>query len=179
MGHDSKEAETLDPALPDSTLDRAKQVLELAHEADLRLAAAESCTGGLLSALLTDVPGRSHVFERGFIVYSDDAKCDLLGIARNRVESCGAVSRDIAIEMARGALRNSSADVAVSITGYAGPGGDGAEEGLVHFGCASNNGATRHREEHFGAIGRQGVRIAALYVALAMLEEALKGQTKA
>jgi len=79
--------ETLDPALPDNVLRAAEEVLELAHRGDLKLATAESCTGGLLAALLTDVPGRSHVFERGFVVYSNDAKCDLLGIARDKVES--------------------------------------------------------------------------------------------
>ena len=165
---------TLDPALPDDVLDAAVQVLELAHDRELQLATAESCTGGLLAALLTDMPGRSHVFERGFVVYSNDAKCDLLGIGRQKVDSCGAVSAEIAREMALGALRNSKADVALSITGFAGPGGDGDEEGLVHFACACRGGATREREEHFGPIGRQGVRIAALRTALEMFEEALK-----
>ena len=165
--------ETLDPALPDNVLRAAEEVLELAHRGDLKLATAESCTGGLLAALLTDVPGRSHVFERGFVVYSNDAKCDLLGIARHKVERCGAVSREIAVEMALGALRRSRADVALAITGFAGPAGEDDEEGLVHFGCARRGGETCHREEHFGAIGRQGVRLAALEVALEMIERAL------
>jgi len=167
-------AETLDPALPREVQQRADTVLDLAHDRDLKLATAESCTGGLLAALLTDVEGRSHVFERGFVVYSEDAKCDLLGIARDKVESCGAVSKAIAIEMANGALRRSRADVAVAITGFAGPAGPGDEEGLVHFGCARREGRFRHREEHFGPIGRQGVRIKALDVALDLLEAALR-----
>jgi nicotinamide-nucleotide amidase len=169
-------AETLDPALPREVQDRADRVLELACERELMLATAESCTGGLLAALLTDVPGCSHVFERGFVVYSDEAKCDLLGIARAKVESCGAVSEEVAREMALGALRNSNAQLAVSITGFAGPPGadDEGKEGLVHFACAASDGSLDHREEHFGAIGRDGVRIASLEVALEMLEVALK-----
>ena len=167
--------ETLDGALPDEVLKQAKEVLALARDKGLYLATAESCTGGLLAALLTDVPGCSHVFERGFVVYSEDAKCDLLGIAREKVESCGAVSEEVAIEMAQGALRRSRADVALAITGFAGPGDRGDEEGLVHFACASRSGPTCHREEHFGPVGRQGVRIEALRVALDMIEDALKG----
>ena len=165
---------TLDPALPDDVLEAAETVLELADRGELKLVTAESCTGGLLAALLTDVPGRSHVFERGFVVYSNDAKCDLLGIARHQVESCGAVSPEVAREMARGALRNSRADVALSITGFAGPAGPDDEEGLVHFACARRDGKVDEREEHFGPIGRQGVRVAALEVGLMMLTQALK-----
>ena len=166
-------AETLNPALPSEVQDLADQVLDLAHKRELTLATAESCTGGLLAALLTDVQGRGHVFERGFVVYSKDAKCDLLGIDRETVDSCGAVSKPVALAMAKGALRRSEADIALSITGFAGPAGDDEEEGLVHFACARRNGETCHREEHFGAIGRQGVRLAALEAALEMLEAAL------
>lgn len=168
--------ETLDPALPEELQQKAEQVLQLACDKNLYLATAESCTGGLLGALLTDVPGCSHVFDRGFIAYSDQAKCDLLGIARSKVENCGAVSEEVALEMARGALRRSDAQVALSITGFAGPPAshDDGQEGLVHFACAREGGAVTHRGEHFGAIGRQGVRIQALRVALEMIEEALK-----
>src|SRR6187551_1715499 len=98
-------AETLDPALPPDIQELADKVLDLAHDRHFKLATAESCTGGLLAALLTDVEGRSHVFERGFVVYSKEAKCDLLGIARDKVERCGAVSKEIALEMVLGALR--------------------------------------------------------------------------
>ncbi len=166
-------AETLDPVLPDRVQRKAERVLDTAHEKELKLATAESCTGGLLAALLTDVHGRGHVFDRGFVVYSKDAKCDLLGIAREKVESCGAVSEQVAVEMAQGALRRSSADVAVSITGFAGPGGPDDEEGLVHLACARRGGDTCHREEHFGKIGRDGVRVAALEAALEMIGHAL------
>jgi len=167
-------AETLDPALPQEVQKLADKVLDLAHDRDLKLATAESCTGGLLAALLTDVEGRSHVFERGFVVYSEDAKCDLLGIARDKVENCGAVSKEIAIEMALGALHRSRADIALAITGFAGPAGPGDEEGLVHFAHARRSGETHHHEARFGPIGRQGIRIEALNVALQLLEDAVK-----
>ena len=168
-------AETLDRPLPRNLQDRACEVLQLACERERKLVTAESCTGGLLAALLTDIEGYSHVFERGFVVYSDQAKCDLLGLDREEVENCGAVSSQVALKMAQGALRRSRAHVAVSITGFAGPGAEGDEEGLVHFGCAQPGRKTQRREEHFGPIGRDGVRIAALDVALAIFEEALKG----
>lgn len=166
-------AETLDPALPPEVQALADAVLDLAHRRELTLVTAESCTGGLLAALLTDVEGRGHVFERGFVVYSKDAKCDLLGIDRATVDSCGAVSQPVALAMAEGALRYSRADIALAITGFAGPASDDDEEGLVHFACARRSGPICHREEHFGAIGRQGVRLAALEVALEMAETAL------
>ena len=166
-------AETLDPVLPNTVQNRAEHVLRAADEQELKLATAESCTGGLLAALLTDVKGLGHVFDRGFVVYAKQAKCDLLGIAREKVDTCGAVSEPVAREMALGALRCSNADIAVSITAFAGPGGPDDEEGLVHFACARRGGETCHREEHFGTIGRDGVRIAALDVALKMLEQSL------
>ena len=151
-----------------------KDVLDRCRDGGLRLATVESCTGGLLAALLTDVEGRGHVFERGFVVYSDDAKCDLLGISRQTVETCGAVSEATAREMALGAVRRSRADIALAITGFAGPAGPGDEEGLVHFACAQRQGGACGRAEHFGPIGRQGVRVAALNVALELLEEAIR-----
>lgn len=166
-------ADTLDPALPDDVAASAERVLDLAHERDILLTTAESCTGGLLAALLTDVPGKSHVFERGFVVYSKQAKCDLLDIARHEVDQCGAVSKPVAVDMAAGALRESGAGLALAITGFAGPGEPGDEEGLVHFACAVEGQPITHREEHFGSIGRQGVRLAALRVALEMMEQAL------
>ncbi len=165
--------ETLKPILPPEVEHEARDVLKSACAAKVPLATAESCTGGLLSALLTDIEGCSHIFERGFVVYSDDAKCDLLGIRRQLVEDCGAVSRDVAIAMADGALSRSRAKLAIAITGFAGPTKDG-EEGLVHFACRREGRGVSHREEHFGAIGRDGVRIAALEVALEMMKEALE-----
>ncbi|WP_338445503.1 CinA family protein [Pelagerythrobacter marensis] len=166
--------ETLDPILPPDLSQQARAVLALACDREMPLITAESCTGGLLAALLTDVPGRSHIFERGFVVYSDDAKCDLLAVDRAQIERCGAVSREVAVAMARGALDRSGNGVGVAITGFAGPGGESDEEGLVHFACGRFDGPVAHREEHFGAIGRDGVRIAALAVALDMMDNALR-----
>lgn len=167
------EAETLSPLLPREIGDAAARVLEAACAADLSLATAESCTGGLLASLLTDVEGASHAFERGFVVYSEDAKCELLGVQREQVERCGAVSKDVALAMARGAITRSKADIALAITGFAGKAADGEEPGLVHFACAKRDGSTAHREEHFGNVGRGPVRIASLRVALEMIEQAL------
>ncbi|MXO85718.1 nicotinamide-nucleotide amidohydrolase family protein [Altererythrobacter aurantiacus] len=166
-------AEELEPALPRDVVLLAEKVLARAKKRDVMLATAESCTGGLLAALLTDVPGYSHVFDRGFVSYSDDAKCDLLGIEREMVDSCGAVSAKVAEAMAQGALDRSAASLVVSITGFAGPGDDDDEEGLVHFACAAEDRDTIQREEHFGAIGRDGVRLAALRVALDLFKEGL------
>ena len=165
-------AETLDCALDDEVLEKADRVLKLACERELKLATAESCTGGLLATLLTDIPGCSHAFERGFVVYSEKAKCELLSIQPERIANCGAVSKEVAIEMAQGALIASEADVAVSITGFAGPGENGDEEGLVHIACVTRGSDPLHREEHFGTIGRAGVRRATVDVALTMIEEA-------
>ena len=167
-------AETLDPILSEDLSRKARAVLDLACDRELPLNTAESCTGGLLAALLTDVPGCSHIFERGFVAYSDDAKCDLLLVDRGQIERCGAVSREVAEAMAKGALARSGKGIGVAITGFAGPGGDYDEEGLVHFACGRFEGQISHREEHFGAIGRDGVRIAALAVALDMLDNALR-----
>ncbi|WP_188054770.1 MULTISPECIES: CinA family protein [unclassified Sphingosinithalassobacter] len=166
-------SETLSPALPPEIDTAARAVLSAACDLRKKLATAESCTGGMLASLLTDVVGASHAFERGFIVYSDEAKCELLHIARDTVKGCGAVSREVALAMADGALKASRADVAVSITGFAGAGGPDDEPGLVHFGCAAIGRETRHREAHFGDIGRGAVRIECLRVALEMFSEAL------
>lgn len=165
--------ETLSPVLPDDVEQAAHAVLKTACERKLSLATAESCTGGMLASLLTDVEGVSSAFDRGFVTYSEDAKCELLGIARSTVEQRGAVSHEVAVAMAEGTLRESRADVAISITGFAGPGGPDDEPGLVHFACARNGRATAHREKHFGDIGRGPVRIECMRTALDMLAEAL------
>ena len=101
-------AEELEAALPDDICDLAERILAAAKQRDWQIATAESCTGGLLAALFTDVPGYSHVFDRGFVSYSDGAKCDLLGLASEMVENCGAVSREVAEAMAEGALERSN-----------------------------------------------------------------------
>lgn len=166
--------ETLSPALPTRIEEAAEELLQLCCDADLKIATAESCTGGLLASLLTDVEGASHAFERGFVVYSEDAKCELLGIERERIDQCGAVSREVAIAMAKGAIEQSSADIALAVTGYAGSAPEGEEAGLVHFACALRRGPVHHREEHFGDVGRGPIRIEALSVALQMMKEALE-----
>ncbi|HVJ00685.1 MAG TPA: CinA family protein [Sphingomonas sp.] len=165
--------ETLSPALPDEVDHAARALLETACDKELTLATAESCTGGLLASLLTDVDGASHAFERGFVVYTNEAKSELLGIPLDLIEREGAVSAAVARAMAEGALRESKADIAISVTGFAGRGAPGDEPGLVHFGCAREGRPTAHREAHFGDIGRGGVRVECLRVGLEMLAEAL------
>jgi nicotinamide-nucleotide amidase len=165
--------ETLSPVLPDKVDRAARAVLEKACAQGITLATAESCTGGLLASLLTDVEGVSHAFERGFVVYTDVAKSQLLSIPLDDIERYGAVSAQIARAMAEGALRASRADVAVSTTGFAGPGAPSDEPGLVYFACARRSTETRVREEHFGAIGRGPVRIECMRVTLELLSQAL------
>jgi len=165
--------ETLVTDIPDALQDRIRQVLDRACGLERMLATAESCTGGLVASLFTDVEGSSHAFDRGYVVYTDRAKADMLGVPPDLLNRHGAVSRPVAIAMADGTLDRSAAHVAFSVTGLAGPAG-GAEEGLVHFGCAVRNRKTLHREEHFGSIGRSGVRLACLQVAVEMFEEGLE-----
>jgi nicotinamide-nucleotide amidase len=167
-------AETLSPILPDDIEQAAADLLEAACAAELTLATAESCTGGLLASLLTDIEGASHAFERGLAVYSEAAKCELLGVARERIDRCGAVSEEVAVAMADGAIAHSHADIALAVTGYAGAAPDGEEAGLVHFATARRGGRTVHRVEHFGDAGRGPVRIGALRVALQMMRDALE-----
>jgi len=167
-------AEALDPAIPTAVDELAKLVLREACDRNLMLTSAESCTGGLLASLLTDIPGQSHAFERGFVTYTDEAKFEMLSVPMPLLKSDGAVSEAVARAMAEGALANSRAHVAVSITGYA-EGGPGASAGLVHFACLRTGGATRHRVERYGDIGRAAVRIRALETALGMLRDELLG----
>ncbi len=155
-------------------ISRAAALLDRCRAAGLRVATAESCTGGLVAGLLTEISGSSAVVERGFVVYSNQAKQDLLGVPAQTLEEHGAVSEATARAMTEGALRASRADIAVSVTGVAGP--DGGTEakpvGLVWFACARAGAPTIAREERFGDIGRANVRLASVCVALAMLEEA-------
>lgn len=164
--------ETLSSDIPDEVQDRILRVLERACERGRRLATAESCTGGLVASLLTDVDGCAHAFERGYISYTNAAKEEMLGIPLALIEAHGAVSRPVAIAMAEGALARSGADVAFAVTGFAGRAPD-AEEGLVHFACAARDRQTIHREAHYGAIGRGAVRLECLRVAAEMFEETL------
>jgi nicotinamide-nucleotide amidase len=154
-------------------IEAARALLDLCRKNKLTIAAAESCTGGLLAATLTEIPGSSDVFERAFVTYSNDAKRTMLGVPARTLTVHGAVSRQTAEAMARGAVKKSKADIAVSITGIAGPGGGspGKPVGLVHFGAARRGGKPVHRERRFGDVGRQEVRWLAVDEALAMLRE--------
>ena len=138
------------------------------------IATAESCTGGLIAAALTDIPGSSDVVDRGFVTYSNGAKRDMLGVRDTTLQAHGAVSEEIAREMAEGALRHSAAQIAVSTTGIAGPGGsEHKPEGRVCFGLARKDGTTRTETVEFGPIGRAEVRAASVAHALALLKSAL------
>ena len=167
-------SETLERALPHDLDERAERLMRALCDKGLTVATAESCTGGMLAALLTDIKGAGHGFDRGFVTYTKEAKSDLLGIERDLLERNDAVSEPVARAMAEGALSRSEADIALGVTGFAGPAGHGCEEGLVHFALASRAGGPQHRVEHFGAIGRGPVRIKALHVMLDMLEQALQ-----
>ncbi len=134
------------------------------------IATAESCTGGMLSSLLTDVQGVAHAFDRGFITYTNEAKTEMLGVPAELIAQKGAVSKEVAVAMAEGALARSQAQIALAITGFA---DEGDEPGLVHFACARAGRVAQHCEAHFGNEGRGKVRIAALQKAVEMMTAAL------
>jgi nicotinamide-nucleotide amidase len=165
--------------MPEMAVQLAVEVLAKARSLGLRVATAESCTGGLVAAALTSVAGSSDVFDRGFVTYSNEAKAEMLGIDPALIQSHGAVSKDVALEMAVRALRHSRAQLTVAITGIAGPGGGSLDKpvGLVHFAAAK--AAARgeqevsfkalHHEERFGDIGRAEVRNRSVETALRLL----------
>ena len=152
-------------------LSLAKTVLDEARTKGLRIATAESCTGGLIAGLLTEIPGSSDVLERGFVVYSNRAKQELLGVPASLIDELGAVSGAVARAMAQGAVKHSGAEIAVAATGIAGPGGGSAEKpvGLVHFAAHRKGGALLHEEQRFGDIGRTHVRLKSVQAALELL----------
>ena len=158
----------------------ARALLDLCKMRKLTVATAESCTGGLVCASLVDIPGSSAVVTYGFITYSNEAKHDLLGVSEEILENFGAVSKESAVSMANGALRKAKSDLAVSVTGIAGPGGatPGKPVGLVHFAVAGRDGRTIAREKRFGAIGRTQVRMRSVVEALKMLTELARGPAK-
>ena len=166
-------SETLEPALPDKLDELAEKLMRRLCDLDLKVATAESCTGGMLAALLTDIEGCGHGFERGFVTYAKQAKADLLGIDRDLLDQNDAVSEPVARAMAEGAIARSRADIALAVTGFAGPAGDGCEEGLVHFALARRGKDTVHRMERFGPLGRGPVRLKSLECMLEMLDQAL------
>jgi nicotinamide-nucleotide amidase len=159
---------------PAALVESASKLLDLCRAKGFKIATAESCTGGLVAALLTEIAGSSDVVERGLVSYSNEAKRELLGVTAETLAAHGAVSEATAREMAAGALRASHADIAVSITGVAGPGGGSAEKpvGLVHFACAGPHGRLAAVERRYGDIGRSAVRLASVVQALALLEAA-------
>ena len=169
-------SETLEPALPDHLDEQAERLMHRVCDQELTVATAESCTGGMLAALLTDIEGAGHGYERGFVTYTKDSKAELLGIDRDLLDKNEAVSEVVARAMAEGALARSKADIALSVTGFAGPAGPGHEEGLVHMALARRGRETVHREEHFGAVGRGQVRVRSLKAMLEMLEQSLASE---
>jgi len=162
-------------------IEQAQTLVLSLNDRSVKVATAESCTGGLLSALITEIPGSSEVFERGFVTYSNEAKADMLGVPMELIENHGAVSAEVARAMALGALENSDAQITLSITGIAGPGGgtDIKPVGLVHFAACGINRSDPNPlcvavEKHFGDIGRAQVRWQAVATAITLLEELVK-----
>ena len=152
---------------------KAADVIKWCLSLGQKVVTAESCTGGLVSGALTGISGSSGVVDRGFVTYSNEAKSDMLGIDPVLIAQNGAVSEHVARAMAEGALARSLADIAVSITGIAGPGGgtDSKPVGLVHFACSKKGASTIHCERRFGDIGRENVRTAAVIQALDLISE--------
>jgi nicotinamide-nucleotide amidase len=155
---------------------RAAELIRAYAERGWTIATAESCTGGLVCGLLTEIPGSSAVVERGFVTYSNEAKTELVGVPAELIAAHGAVSEAVARAMAEGALVRSRADAAIGVTGIAGPGGATATKpvGLVHFALAAREAPTRHLERRYGDLGREMVRLAAVADALHLLERALE-----
>jgi nicotinamide-nucleotide amidase len=155
-----------DPAL----LDQARAVLDAARDRNIRIVTAESCTGGLIAGLLTEIPGSSDVVERGFVTYSNQAKEEALGVPAALLHKYGAVSDHVARAMADGALRHARAQLAIAVTGIAGPGGGSAEKpvGLVYIALADGHDIASH-EYRFGDIGRSQVRLRTVAEAVRLL----------
>jgi nicotinamide-nucleotide amidase len=158
-------------------MQHAAGLIALYRALGLKAATAESCTGGLVAGLLTEIPGSSAVVERGFVVYSNQAKQELLGVPEATIASFGAVSEETARAMAQGAIAHAHADFAVAITGVAGPDGGTAQKpvGLVHFACAGKDGEVVALEKRYGALSRSAIRLLAVETALDLLERAAKG----
>jgi nicotinamide-nucleotide amidase len=156
----------------------ALRVLDACRARGLKVATAESCTGGLVAGALTDIAGSSDVVDRGFVTYSNEAKGEMLGVPTSTLTAHGAVSRPTAEAMAAGALARSPTDLTVAVTGIAGPGGGSPDKpvGLVHFAAAARDGRRDHRERRFGDIGRAEVRRESVLVALQMLEKLANGE---
>lgn len=152
---------------------KAEALLATLRARKLMLATAESCTGGLIAGVLTEIAGSSDVVERGFVTYSNEAKNELIGVPMTMIREHGAVSKEVALAMAAGALAHSRADITVAVTGVAGPGGGSAAKpvGLVHLAAERRGRPAIHRECRFGDIGRHGIRMATIVVAFEMVDE--------
>jgi nicotinamide-nucleotide amidase len=153
--------------------DLAVKLVQAASAKRVMIATAESCTGGLVSAAITDIAGSSAIFDRGFVTYSNEAKAELLGVLPSLIDQHGAVSKHVACAMAQGALKNSRASISVAITGIAGPGGGSVEKpvGLVHFATSVKDSDTIHFDKRFGNLTRDEIRRAAVVAALEALLE--------
>ncbi len=156
---------------PTELLMSARLLLAEAEERRLKIVTAESCTGGLIAACLTEIPGSSAVVERGYVTYSNQAKEDLLGVPGDLIADVGAVSEPVARAMAEGALRESRAHISIAVTGVAGPGGGTALKpvGLVHLACARDNHRLRHETLRLGPLSREEIRMKTVEQALAMM----------
>ncbi|NBB47199.1 nicotinamide-nucleotide amidohydrolase family protein [Rhizobium sp. CRIBSB] len=155
---------------------QAAAIVTAYRERGWMIATAESCTGGLIAGSLTEIAGSSAVVDRGFVTYTNQAKMDLIGVSAATLEAFGAVSKETALQMAQGALMRSDAEVAVAVTGIAGPGGGTKKKpvGLVHLALKSRTGIIDHREMGYGDIGRDQVRLATVRTALEMLAAAVQ-----
>ena len=164
----------------EALLSISRRLLDRARESGMRITAAESCTGGLFSALMTEIPGSSKVFERGFVVYSNRAKQEMIGVPGELIADHGAVSEAVAIAMAEGAISASRADLSVAITGVAGPSGGTALKpvGLVHFAVASKKGLVFTEACRFGDVGRTEVRRKSLIKSIELLQTAIDQSTR-
>jgi nicotinamide-nucleotide amidase len=159
--------------LDDDIVAAAQKLLDICRRKKLLIATAESCTGGLVAGTLTEVPGVSSMLDRGFITYSNQAKQEMLGVPAATLDAHGAVSRETAEAMAKGELTRAPVDLAVSVTGVAGPDGGSDEKpvGLVHFGAASRSGQLVHVEKRFGNPGRPEIRKRSVLQAFVMLHD--------
>ncbi|TCT39291.1 CinA family protein [Martelella mediterranea] len=158
----------LDPDLEE----RSRTLVEYCTRTGQSIVTAESCTGGLIAAALTEIAGASAVVDRGFVTYSNEAKMEMLGVRPDTLEDFGAVSRETALQMASGALWRSNAHLSVAVTGIAGPSGGSEEKpiGLVHLVARNRAGKVHHIESRYGDIGRAAIRRATVRTALGMLE---------
>ncbi|QEE11878.1 CinA family protein [Bartonella krasnovii] len=154
---------------------QAHEVLNTCRQKGLLLATVESCTGGLIAASLTNIAGSSDVLDCGFVVYSNESKTRLVGVDSELIKNYGAVSKEVALAMAEGGLKHSQADIAVSVTGIAGPGGATLNKpvGLVHLAVAYKNHSPLHKEMHFGHLDRKAIRHATVENAFQMILEQL------